>query len=259
MWFFVDPLAEQAPGWTPYRYGFNNPVRYIDPTGMLETNYEDEFGNSLAKTNDGNDTIVIVFDSKAFLEDYENTHFMQRDGQATNAEWIAKYGEGMFVEEGAQVQHWAVKAFEFIDKYDNLREGSGLALSSYSAYNVSNGKFRGASGNYYYYKNRKGWNQYTGGKSRMNSILSKGKWSSRLAVGAGIVGYIPLIHNREDIGNATFGIEMTSNTISTFTPPHISIPWTIGYEGLGRNGVARIPWYQNKFKPWARKKLGIDE
>jgi len=47
--------------------------------------------------------------------------------------------------------------------------------------------------------------------------------------------------------------------IRAFTLLVISIPWTIGYEGLGRNGVARIPWYQNTFKPWARQKLGIDD
>ncbi|MBN3584569.1 hypothetical protein JYB64_19415 [Algoriphagus aestuarii] len=35
-WFVVDPLAELAPDWTPYRYGFNNPMKYTDPTGMFE-------------------------------------------------------------------------------------------------------------------------------------------------------------------------------------------------------------------------------
>ncbi|MFZ1455827.1 MAG: RHS repeat-associated core domain-containing protein, partial [Saprospiraceae bacterium] len=36
---FINPdsVSELAPGWTPYRYGFNNPIRYIDPNGMFET------------------------------------------------------------------------------------------------------------------------------------------------------------------------------------------------------------------------------
>lgn len=39
-------MAEQAPDWTPYRYGFNNPVRYTDPTGMSEEDFVlDKNGN----------------------------------------------------------------------------------------------------------------------------------------------------------------------------------------------------------------------
>ncbi len=33
MWFGVDPLADLEPAWTPYRYGFNNPILYTDPDG----------------------------------------------------------------------------------------------------------------------------------------------------------------------------------------------------------------------------------
>ncbi len=34
--FGVDPLAEDAYGWTPYRFGFNNPVSFSDPSGLFE-------------------------------------------------------------------------------------------------------------------------------------------------------------------------------------------------------------------------------
>lgn len=35
-WLSVDLLAEQAPDWTPYRFGFNNPIMFTDPTGLFE-------------------------------------------------------------------------------------------------------------------------------------------------------------------------------------------------------------------------------
>ncbi|KUJ50002.1 RHS repeat-associated core domain-containing protein [Chryseobacterium sp. JAH] len=35
IWYGVDPLAEQMPSWSPYSYTFDNPVRYVDPTGMI--------------------------------------------------------------------------------------------------------------------------------------------------------------------------------------------------------------------------------
>jgi hypothetical protein len=36
----VDPLAENAGDWTPFRYGFNNPLSFIDPDGQFETKKE---------------------------------------------------------------------------------------------------------------------------------------------------------------------------------------------------------------------------
>lgn len=49
-WFNVDPLAELSPELTPYRFGFNNPLSFTDPTGMYEDGYGDydDYGDDYA-------------------------------------------------------------------------------------------------------------------------------------------------------------------------------------------------------------------
>ncbi|WP_165872300.1 DUF6443 domain-containing protein [Tenacibaculum sp. M341] len=35
-WMNLDPLADKNSSWTPFRYGYNNPVKFVDPDGRYE-------------------------------------------------------------------------------------------------------------------------------------------------------------------------------------------------------------------------------
>jgi RHS repeat-associated protein len=56
-WGVMDPLAEVNRAWSPYRYAYDNPLRFIDPDGRLEDWYEDDKTGDIA-WHDGSATRV---------------------------------------------------------------------------------------------------------------------------------------------------------------------------------------------------------
>lgn len=44
-WLSVDPLADKYPGWSPYNYCINNPLKFIDPNGDSVWVYAERLGS----------------------------------------------------------------------------------------------------------------------------------------------------------------------------------------------------------------------
>jgi hypothetical protein len=56
----VDPLCEKYYWISPYAYCAGNPIKFVDPNGMMYTDYINDRGELLYRTDDGLTDIIIV-------------------------------------------------------------------------------------------------------------------------------------------------------------------------------------------------------
>ena len=107
----MDPLADKYPGWNPYHYVHNNPVRLVDRDGMeAEADFYDNKGNYIA--NDGvDDRKMYVLNSKSV--DYKGMSCDELKSNSTEVKFSTSENKESVLKE------WAKKYQGLSNRYSN--------------------------------------------------------------------------------------------------------------------------------------------
>ncbi|MEM9819589.1 MAG: hypothetical protein AAF985_00895 [Bacteroidota bacterium] len=142
-WLSPDPLAEQFPEWSPYNYGFDNPIRFSDPSGLAPEDdyYFSSTGEYLYKVETDDPDRIIVQTERYYnpqtgeVEQGQDVHTLDSD--------LGHMVRAVFAEMGGEDDNSMQVAAESIKNRTELPENAYEHTDTYqeaieAAYDVSN-------------------------------------------------------------------------------------------------------------------------
>jgi len=162
LWMSTDPMSELMPHKSAYKFSNNNPLRFIDYTGLYETE-EEAYKASLQ------------FNNAPVLQDKKS------------GEWfisLNEYGNDAYRSGPTVTRFFGVKRPSFSSALFGV--GSGVSYWQYTQYSTTLEIWRGKNNKIYHGLSGRGPNQYTGSRSMANAKASKIGYASNVLTFVGL-------------------------------------------------------------------------
>ncbi len=117
----IDPASDNYQSWTPYHYVMNNPIKFVDPTGMFTELYN-ENGEKIGEDEAGNDGKVSIITNKDEAKRIKKEY---KGGATATAEDVSKG-----IRTTKTVLGEALNVLERAEDNGGLREESSVVTGS---------------------------------------------------------------------------------------------------------------------------------